>query len=225
MEVSQDPPEGGRAPTTSRSTRRIRKWETLNSMVPIWQRRKCQREAGGVQQVLSGQVPRLRTTPKRSSHVSAEGAVTYKALLYHPRRQPPMTTTPRSMRRGCSSTPTASSSWTSAPTCCRSTSASSGAWWTLPDLSLNISRELLQHDRQLKVIAANLEKKIKSELGKLLKDDREELREILEELSAGRSNTASSANTAPTRTCCRICCCSTPPRKRSPSPWRSMSPG
>ena len=41
------------------------------------------------------------------------------------------------------------------------------------DLSLNISRELLQHDRQLKVIAANLEKKIKSELGKLLKDDRE----------------------------------------------------
>ena len=42
-----------------------------------------------------------------------------------------------------------------------------------PDLSLNISWELLQHDRQLKVIAANLEKKIKSELGKLLKDDRE----------------------------------------------------
>lgn len=42
-----------------------------------------------------------------------------------------------------------------------------------PDLSLNISRELLQHDRQLKVIAANLEKKIKAELGKLLKDDRE----------------------------------------------------
>ena len=42
-----------------------------------------------------------------------------------------------------------------------------------PDLSLNISRELLQHDRQLKVIAANLEKKIKSELAKLLKEDRE----------------------------------------------------
>ena len=42
-----------------------------------------------------------------------------------------------------------------------------------PDLSLNISRELLQHDRQLKVIAANLEKKIKSELSKLLKDERD----------------------------------------------------
>ena len=42
-----------------------------------------------------------------------------------------------------------------------------------PDLSLNISRELLQHDRQLKVIAANLEKKIKAELTKMMKDDRE----------------------------------------------------
>ena len=42
-----------------------------------------------------------------------------------------------------------------------------------PDLSLNISRELLQHDRQLKVIASNLEKKIKNELVKMLKDGRE----------------------------------------------------
>ena len=41
-----------------------------------------------------------------------------------------------------------------------------------PDLSLNISRELLQHDRQLKVIASNLEKKIKSELAKMLQEDR-----------------------------------------------------
>ena len=42
-----------------------------------------------------------------------------------------------------------------------------------PDLSLNISRELLQHDRQLKVIASNLEKKIKAELAKMLAEDRE----------------------------------------------------
>ena len=42
-----------------------------------------------------------------------------------------------------------------------------------PALSLNISRELLQHDRQLKIISANLEKKIKAELERMLKDDRE----------------------------------------------------
>ena len=43
-----------------------------------------------------------------------------------------------------------------------------------PDLSLNISREMLQHDRQLKIIAKNLENKIKSELQNMLKNDREE---------------------------------------------------
>ncbi len=42
-----------------------------------------------------------------------------------------------------------------------------------PDLSLNISRELLQHDRQLKLIGANLEKKVKAELERLLRDERE----------------------------------------------------
>jgi molecular chaperone HtpG len=42
-----------------------------------------------------------------------------------------------------------------------------------PDLSLNISRELLQHDRQLKVIATNLEKKIAAELKRLLEEDRD----------------------------------------------------
>ena len=49
-----------------------------------------------------------------------------------------------------------------------------------PDLSLNISRELLQHDRQLKIIAKNIEKKIKSELEKLLKDDREKYEKFFE---------------------------------------------
>ena len=42
-----------------------------------------------------------------------------------------------------------------------------------PDLSLNISRELLQHDRQLKLIANNIEKKVKGELERLLREDRE----------------------------------------------------
>ena len=48
------------------------------------------------------------------------------------------------------------------------------------DLSLNISRELLQHDRQLKVIAKNIENKIKAELEKMLKENREEYEKLLE---------------------------------------------
>ncbi len=49
-----------------------------------------------------------------------------------------------------------------------------------PDLSLNISRELLQHDRQLKVIARNIERKIKNELAKMLKDEREKYEKFFE---------------------------------------------
>ncbi len=48
------------------------------------------------------------------------------------------------------------------------------------DLSLNLSREMLQHDRQLKKIASHLEKKIKSELESMLADDRETYLEFYE---------------------------------------------
>lgn len=47
-----------------------------------------------------------------------------------------------------------------------------------PDLTLNISREMLQHDRQLKLIAANLEKKIKAKLESMLKEEREKYEEF-----------------------------------------------
>ena len=47
-----------------------------------------------------------------------------------------------------------------------------------PDLSLNISREILQHNRQLKVIGQNLEKKIKGEMEKMMRDDRPKYEEL-----------------------------------------------
>lgn len=53
-----------------------------------------------------------------------------------------------------------------------------GDLWIQEDLSLNISREMLQHDRQLKVIAKSLEKKIKNELLKLLNNHREKYEEF-----------------------------------------------
>ena len=49
------------------------------------------------------------------------------------------------------------------------------------DLSLNISREMLQHDRQLKLIEKNIEKKIRNELLKMQKDDREKYEKFFEE--------------------------------------------
>ena len=83
-----------------------------------------------------------------------------------------------------------------------------------PDLSLNISRELLQHDRQLKVISNNLERRSRSELERMLKDDREgyevlpQLRPPAEAQRPGQLRRHEGRN-------CRICCCSTPPPRRS----------
>ena len=84
-----------------------------------------------------------------------------------------------------------------------------------PDLSLNISRELLQHDRQLKVIAGNLEKKIKSELAKMLKDERESYENFWKNFGRQLKYGVASRLRRPQGACCRICCCSIPPRRRS----------
>ena len=69
------------------------------------------------------------------------------------------------------------------------------------DFSLNISREMLQHTRELKVIAANLEKKIKAELERMLKDDREKYETVLEGLRHPAEVRRRVATTACTRTC------------------------
>ena len=108
----------------------VKEWKTINSMVPLWQRQKSKvkpEEYNAFYKEKFGDW----TVPLAVIHTSAEGAVTYKALLYIPRRLP-MTSTPGSMRRGCSSTPPACSSWISAPTCFLTASGSSKAWWTPP---------------------------------------------------------------------------------------------
>ena len=120
--------------------------------------------------------------------------MTYKALLFIPGAALPSTTTPRSTKRACSSIPAACSSWTSAPICCRSYFRFVRGVVDSPDLSLNISRELLQHDRQLKVIAANLEKKIKSELEQDAARTSGRAMRTSGRTSAARSSTASLHN-------------------------------
>lgn len=82
------------------------------------------------------------------------------------------------------------------------------------DLSLNISREMLQHDRQLKVIASRLEKKIKSELLSMLKMTAKSMRSSSRTL-AFNSNTACITASARIKSCFRICCCSIRAASRS----------
>ena len=149
----------------------VTEWETLNSMVPLWQRKKSEVSKeeydAFYRQRFGEQAP-----PQSVITASVEGAVTYKALLFIPSRMPNQYFT-EDFKPGLQL-------YSSGVMIMDHCADLLPEYFNFvrgvvdsPDLSLNISRELLQHDRQLKVIAANLEKKIKAELLRMLKDERE----------------------------------------------------
>ena len=145
--------------------------ETLNSMVPLWQRKKSEvtrEEYDKFYQERFGEM----APPQSVITASVEGTVTYKALLFIPSRMPNQYFT-EDFKPGLQL-------YSSGVMIMDHCADLLPEYFNFvrgvvdsPDLSLNISRELLQHDRQLKVIAANLEKKIKAELLRMLKDERE----------------------------------------------------
>ena len=146
-------------------------WETLNSMVPLWQRKKAdvtREEYDKFYQERFGDP----AAPLSFITVSAEGAVTYKALLYIPSQAPSQYYT-EDYKPGLQLYASGVMIMDSCADLLPDYFNFVRGVVESPDLSLNISRELLQHDRQLKIISANLEKKIKAELERMLRDDRE----------------------------------------------------
>ena len=145
--------------------------ETINSMVPIWQRPKNQVSD---QDCVSFYKERYRDTedPVAVIRVNAEGLTSYKALLFIP-ASAPYDFYSRDFKPGLtlysSSVMIMENCADLLPDCFRFVRGIVDS----PDLSLNISREMLQHDRQLKVISGSLEKKIKSELSNLMEKDPE----------------------------------------------------
>ena len=145
--------------------------ETLNSMVPIWQRRKSSVKPEEYNKFYRDKFHDY-TDPQKVIAVSAEGAVTYKALLFIPGATPYDYYT-KEYEKGLQLYSNGVLIMDKCADLLPEHFRFVRGVVDSPDLSLNISRELLQHDRQLKVIAANLEKKIKNELVKMMKDDRE----------------------------------------------------
>ena len=150
--------------------------ETLNSMVPIWQRAKKDVTQEEYETFYRDKFFDYNT-PLRIIHSSAEGAVSFKALLFIPGKAPYDFYT-KDYKRGLQ----LYSSGVMIMDNCED---------LLPehfrfvrgvvdsqDLSLNISREMLQHNRQLTIIARNIEKKIKSELTAMLENEREKYEEF-----------------------------------------------
>jgi len=150
--------------------------ETLNSMVPIWQRSKKDVSDEEYETFYREKFFDYNK-PLRTVHVSAEGSVSFKALLYIPGKAPYDFYT-KDFKHGLQ----LYSSGVMIMENCED---------LLPehfrfvrgvvdsqDLSLNISREMLQHNRQLTIIARNIEKKIKSELKSMLENEREKYEEF-----------------------------------------------
>ena len=146
-------------------------WDTLNSMIPLWQRKK-----GDVTKEEYDEFYRQRFSdpnpPLSVITVAAEGAVTYKALLFIPEKAPLRYYSEEyegGLQLYSAGVMIMDKCAELLPECFNFVRGVVES----PDLNLNISRELLQHDRQLKLICANLEKKVKSELERLLRDERE----------------------------------------------------
>ena len=182
MEVTKTRPveeaaaEGEDAEKKEPKYEQYQEMETLNSMVPIWQRAK--------KDVTEDEYDNFYrekffdyTKPLKVIHSSVEGAVSFKALLYIPGKAP-YDFYSKDFKRGLQ----LYSSGVMIMENCED---------LLPehfrfvrgvvdsqDLSLNISREMLQHNRQLTIIARNIEKKIKSELKNMLDNDRAKYEEF-----------------------------------------------
>ena len=149
----------------------VKEWKTINSQIPLWQRQKSKVKPEEYNAFYKEKFNDWQD-PLAVIHTSAEGAVTYKAMLYIP-AQTPYDFYTREYQKGLqlysSGVMIMDKCADLLPDCFRFVKGVVDS----PDFSLNISREILQHDRQLKVIATALEKKIKSELLKMQKDDKE----------------------------------------------------
>ena len=149
----------------------VKEWETINSMVPIWQRPKSKVTQEEYNDFYKGKFGDWQD-PLLSIHIAAEGTIEYKALLYVP-SQVPMNYFTTDYKKGLQLYSSGVMIMEKCPDLLPDHFSFVQGIVDTPDVSLNISREMLQHDRQLKVIANNIEKKVKSELVKLMKDDRE----------------------------------------------------
>ncbi|MBQ8010892.1 MAG: molecular chaperone HtpG [Oscillospiraceae bacterium] len=152
--------------------------ETLNSMVPLWRKNRTELKDDDYnnfyQEKFMDYMP-----PMAYKHVHNEGMISYDALLYIPSKAP-FDFYSRDYEKGLQL-------YTNGVLIMDKCSDLLPDYYSFvrglvdsEDLSLNISREMLQHDRQLKMIAKSIEKTIHSELSRMLKSDREKYEQFFE---------------------------------------------
>ena len=145
--------------------------EVINSRVPIWQRPKSEVSDEDCASFYKEKFFDFED-PVAVIRINAEGAVSYRAMLFIPAQAPHDFYT-RDFQSGLQLYASGVMIMENCASLLPDHFRFVRGIVDSQDLSLNISREMLQHDRQLKIIATNLEKKIKAELKKLMENDAE----------------------------------------------------
>ncbi len=144
--------------------------QIINSMVPIWKKNKNELTKEDYEQFYNEKRYGF-DKPLKSIHISADGLVRYQAILYIPERIPFDYYT-QEYEKGLELYANSVLIMDKCPDLLPDHFSFVKGMVDSEDLSLNISREMLQHDRQLKVIAKNIKRRIKNELKSLLENDR-----------------------------------------------------
>jgi len=144
----------------------------VNSMVPIWRKNKSELTAEDYEKFYQEKHYGF-DKPLKHLHISADGAVVYQAILFIPENIP-FDYYSREYEKGLELYANGVLIMNKCADLLPDFFSFVKGMVDSESLSLNISREMLQHDRQLKLIAKNIQSKIKSQLQSMLKDEREQ---------------------------------------------------
>ncbi|MCU6713122.1 molecular chaperone HtpG [Paenibacillus sp. J5C_2022] len=154
----------------------VKEEQTVNSMVPIWRRNKNELTKQDYDAFYMDKRYGF-DKPLKHLHISADGAVVYNAILFLP-ESAPFDYYTKEYEKGLELYSNGVLIMNKCADLLPDYFSFVKGMVDSEDLSLNISRELLQHDRQLKLIAKNIKNKIKSMLQGMLKDEREEYEKL-----------------------------------------------
>lgn len=171
-EMSDEDKEAGKTPEYEEYI----EVETLNSMTPLWKKNKTELKDEDYKHFYTEKFYDY-SEPLRYAHVKNEGNANYNALLYIPSKAP-FDFYSKEYEKGLQLYSNGVLIMDKCADLLPDYFSFVKGLVDSEDLSLNISREMLQHDRQLKVIAKSIEKTISNELKKMLKNDREKYEEF-----------------------------------------------
>ncbi|TCP23419.1 molecular chaperone HtpG [Scopulibacillus darangshiensis] len=167
MDVTESKPKEG----SEDEFEQVQEEQTINSMVPIWRKNKNELTDEDYENFYTEKHYGF-DKPLKHIHISVDGAVRYNAILFIPEKMPYDYYT-KEYEKGLELYSNGVLIMEKCGDLLPDYFSFVKGMVDSEDLSLNISREILQHDRQLKLIAKNIKKKIASQLQSLLKDDRE----------------------------------------------------